>query len=561
MENRSQTNANYFSPRISLIFRILLFTTLFGLFAVSRGMGLNQPYHQDEYKWALIVNDTSSSTSAIPHPPLVSGIYHYGGLIVGYDHLRVFPVLGSFILLVALFFLTKKLYGRKPAIIISFLYVLNLYSTVASLQIDIDGVFLPLFSFLTLGGYLWLIESPPGARHWPITIFIGAVVLGILTKLSFFLAPITVGFHYLVTRFFTHKSKKVFSLVLPGTLVLNWGFLKYPSNFLGLSERSYSQLFFLSAKAFLLSSPSVILGLILGWKWRQKLFIWYLFIFFNILFYTVFFDFTHRTLDRYWMFLIVPGVIILGYALSILFSGLTCHSLNKKTVWLLCLLVVIVMGFSWFSFIGNKLVLPLQPKSDFVSAVANGDWSFLIPFTSGSGPLGFYLPADTLIWLWIVSMIGLGFILFSYRKSFQWVGLTIFIVAIFSYNSLGMVEYLTGRFFGSTTQVYRELVSTLNRDSKVSNVTTYNDIAAYELMKAGKYKGRFFNNLAPVTGDLKKFADKGYFMILNFPEINKKLAYWKYLQTCRLIKHYQNIKIEGMIFYCLGGDLNKFQSP
>ena len=45
------------------------------LFLVLRIPGLDNLYHQDEYKWPIIVNPALTEPGGIPHPPVGEFIY------------------------------------------------------------------------------------------------------------------------------------------------------------------------------------------------------------------------------------------------------------------------------------------------------------------------------------------------------------------------------------------------------------------------------------------------------------------------------------------------------
>jgi len=126
-----------------------------------RFVGLSQPYHQDEYKWAFIVDPAhNAGEAAIPHPPLAEWLYHLTGAHFGYDHLRLLPFFASFIFGILLFYIVRRVYGLRAASLALFFWAIDLYAVLASLQIDIDGVLLPIFTLCMLGGYeLWKTEK------------------------------------------------------------------------------------------------------------------------------------------------------------------------------------------------------------------------------------------------------------------------------------------------------------------------------------------------------------------------------------------------------------------
>ena len=78
---------------------IFIFVAVAALFLVLRLPGVHLPYHQDEYKWPIIVNPALTAPGGIPHPPVGEFIYKTAGEMIGYDNFRFVPLFFSFIIL------------------------------------------------------------------------------------------------------------------------------------------------------------------------------------------------------------------------------------------------------------------------------------------------------------------------------------------------------------------------------------------------------------------------------------------------------------------------------
>ena len=122
---------------------------------------VHNSYHQDEYKWAYIVNTTASSeVGRIPHPPLGEIIYRNSNNLLGNDNLRLVPLIFSFVNLFLLFYLAMMLFGRKVALWITLFFGISFYSVLASLMVDTDGD--DLTDFEEVAGWQIQLITPQG---------------------------------------------------------------------------------------------------------------------------------------------------------------------------------------------------------------------------------------------------------------------------------------------------------------------------------------------------------------------------------------------------------------
>jgi len=171
----------------------ILLTLIVVVFIWTRFLGLGDIYHQDEYRWASIADPFFGNLES-PHPPLTEYLYKATGKYLGFDYLRSVPIIFSFLNLLLLYFVVKRLTGKTAVGLIAVgLFTINIYSAIASLQIDIDGAILPFFVLLGFYSYLNLQEDTKSKKY--LTLFIISLVGGFLTKLSFVLFLGTLVLH------------------------------------------------------------------------------------------------------------------------------------------------------------------------------------------------------------------------------------------------------------------------------------------------------------------------------------------------------------------------------
>src|SRR3989344_7377390 len=140
------------SKRHKIIFLIIIST-----FLVTRFLGVDFVYHQDEHRWVQLADGTVQGEA--PHPPLTLILMKLTGTIVGFSNLRALSIFFSFINLWLIYLIVRKIFNKKVAIVATALFILNIYSIVAGLQVDMDGAILPFFILLSYYGYLGVLKG------------------------------------------------------------------------------------------------------------------------------------------------------------------------------------------------------------------------------------------------------------------------------------------------------------------------------------------------------------------------------------------------------------------
>lgn len=539
----------------------IIFTIIISIFLFTRFLGLDQIYHQDEYRWASIANPFFGDLSS-PHPPLPEYLYKFSGRVLGFDYLRVVPFMFSFLNLVLIYLVSLKISkNKKIALFAAGLFTINIYSLIANLQIDIDGALLPFFILLAYFAYLQILERKKTPK-WLI-VFGLAVAGGFLTKLSFLLFIGALVVDWLFNAYYS-KEKSSFKIILKKIWPWTVGFLtiavsfyyfyatrlgvviEYARHFqsLNFASRSYFDLVFKIFKSLVWLSPLLALPVFYGFFRKDilgKYRIWFVYLFLNLVFYLVLFDFSTLTVERYFMFLIIPSVLISAQVLA---DFLDQQRIGKNFY------ITAVSIFILISFIVLALphdVLPLNPKEAYTGRLRALDFKFLIPLTGGSGPSGFYFSAWFILLAWMVAGISLLGAVLSKKKSNLF--LAIFIVFGAGYNFIFSSEYLFGSIYGSVDKVAKKTIAYVNSEDTVEKVITYYDIGAYYLRLSGKYDGRFYT--APkrdYTPKIERY--RGRYMIVDFPAIDKNGRYWPLIARCSLLNKFHDKKIESYIFDC-----------
>lgn len=545
------------------------------LFIYIRFLVSGLMYHQDEYKWAMIVNGAFNLDLKSDHPPLIGILYKFTGEMVGYDNLRVLPIIVSLFCLALLYLLMYKFYGKREAIVSSILYTFSIYALIANTQIDIDGALLPFATLITFYSY-FSIQRDERIRFWS-PVFVGSVILGFMIKLSFIIVMGTILTDFLMRHklnwgFIRKALITVFSsLAFIVGVTLGFVFLfdinnplqfvKNVSHFgvFNFSERNYFQVLFLTVKSIIFASPFILLPLFLAFskRFRKDMSIWFLYLLYSIIFYYFIFDFSNRTIERYNMFVILPIVIIGGVFLA---ENLRSTILKKKELIVSCVIGLLAFAITLSLVPLDSKPLPLNPKSVYIDNITKLNFDFLLPLTGGSGPIGFYVSVYFVFVLFLICTLLLGLCLRVSNRRYALYMLVGFVSFALSYNLVLGREFITGSIYGNVDTVAKDVTSYTNSHPDIQQVITYYDIAGYELNSTGKYFKRFYTDPMFEKTNVTKFNSyAGYYMVVDFPEINKNSVYWKYLESCKRVFETRNKNISGYVFDCRDGNSNLFK--
>jgi hypothetical protein len=531
-------------------------------FLLSRG--IHQIYHQDEYRWVVLTYQPGGEKIDV-QPPMYLLLLKTAGRLFGTANLRILSALLALVNLFLIYLVSKKITGNKSiALLACFLFSFNAYSLIAGLQIDIDGALLPFFVLTAYYSYLKLADNK---KLWAPVLML-TLVGGFLSKISFVIFFCSLILDY----YFSHKEERDFKLkkiillasggvILFGILaalfylvdserflnVLSYARGRAFDNF-NFASRAYLDLIFKIMKSFVLLSPMLLLPVfytLFKSDLRKKYRFWLIYLFFSFLFYAVIFNFSTLTIEKYFTFMIVPSVIISAEVLYPFFADLRNRHIYKPIIFT----SIAVLAVTYIILSASHVTLPLNPKIAYFEHFRSFNLAFLIPFTGGSGPIGFYFSAEFIFYFWFfITMAFTGYYFWPKRQYFF---LTFAVIAGLIYIVLFTNEFLWGRLNGSVPNVARETVEYVNNNPRIGTeqVITYYDIAPYDLRLSGKYYSRFYT--APnrdYTEKVTKF--RGYYMIVNFPEIGDDNRYWKLIERCPVLKEFNDKKIRSYVFNC-----------
>ena len=528
---------------------ILIFSIIFKFYNIP------QIYHQDEYKWAQIVDPKYNLFDTLPHPPLSKWLYRITGEIFGYNNLRILPVLFSIGVVFLGYLIMRKLFNHISAQIYVILASTNLAFFIGALQIDIDGMMLPFFSLLTW--YIWL-KAVDANYNNLFKVLLGiSICLGFLTKLSFIIVPISFIMLYFISKLENVSTKNRMNLkflLIMTTLVFSFIALlifRYPNIFeyvtefgiLDFNSRSLSQVAYLTIKFLILLGPISFLASIEILKKNSNFLILKLFLINNVIFYYILFDFSHRTFDRYLLFATVPVIMFAALRLSKIYVD------RIDYIGILYLLVIFAVTFLLLLRIPAD-PMPLYPKEDFVKAVTGFHWKFLMPIFTGSGPIGFYLSFFFIAIIFLFCAL-LCAVLISFNNFQKFITSIVVIVSIL-YSIVGISEYTTGIKYGSASKVAKLMLSEISSDSSILEVKTYNDIGGWELGEAKKYQGRIYLNPEWAIEKNRNFKTfEGFVLVVNMPEIRNDNWFAKALrEKCTIQRETVDKLISGKLYKC-----------
>ena len=542
-------------------------TTLFILvllFLATRLGGAGLPLHQDEYKWPIVVNPANIG-STIPHPPLGQFIYRTAGSMIGFNtHFRFVPVFFGLLNLLLLYYLMRFLFGRKEALIASFIWIFSYFSVLASLMVDTDGEIMPFFFLLALIGY-FKIKKTTGKEKYKWLILLGlACILGFLVKVSFLLAIFAIIADFIWSKKNDISKKDILRYIvrlgfflglLTVLLVFSVKFfpffkleesISYWGRFLiDFSSRSWFQTVIQCIKALLYSSPFLVLVPLLDLKgifYKAKLFIFFLL--FSIVFYVILFDFSAGALDRYLQLLVLPLTVLTTLVIA---QIVRTKDRRTKEFFLFGLIIGLILILLQSL---PHYVPSLHPKSEWITRIASLKWNFVYPFSGGSGPLGFYVSFLVIGFSWIISLVAVVFAMIKpqYKKL-----VLIFLLPLgLVYNGLFVEEYLVGHWNGHAQFLLYPAVEYIKNNPDIDKIITFNDNGGHEIRGIGKYGRRLYID-PKFPGQIDYMnQNKAYYFVLDVPRIDQRSVYRKYFDTCKVLYTEVDKKMSATVYDCHG---------
>lgn len=547
---------------------IVVWVIIVGTFVTFRFYGLHLPYHQDEMTHVRGPGSLSEFNYGTPHPPLMEIFFMLNANIFSHENLRGMIIIFWAMNLILVFIAVKIRFGIRPAFWASGLYAISFYAMLGSFTMDADGAILPFFFLLSTIFLFGFQGTEKRSKKLIFGFFLGlAVILGVFTKLSF-----TIVIGVLILEFLiANKSKlslemleKLFAgLIISGLLLAlalmnadkiytSFNFydnINHAKSYFSFFNRSFLQVFIETVKAIFYASPLLFLPILfLDRKRRHELRFLFLYLIVGIFFFYVAFDFSRMALDKYLAFIIAPLSIICGVALSDAFRRLW-QTFNPKAYLpavLFCLGIIALLFSLQFL---NHEVAPLYPKEAWLGKAMSLNWTFLFPFTGGSGPAGFYVSILFIALAWILSVFST--ILAWRHKRLGFIFLVLLVGIGLSYNSVFAEELIFGKINGSLPRLLRDSIEFISQHPEIPEVITYNNIGQDDLKKIGKFRRRLYaipKNEVEHSKTLNDF--RGHYLVIDIPKINSQSMYMKYFFSCTVVFEEWSQKISSRIYYC-----------
>ncbi|OHB25312.1 MAG: hypothetical protein A2542_01750 [Parcubacteria group bacterium RIFOXYD2_FULL_52_8] len=538
------------------------------VFLLVRLPGLHQPYHQDEYKLAFIVEEGSAKVGGITHPPLNELTYRAADRLFGNDNLRFVPLIFSLINAILLFFFVRWRYGLRAAYWALTFFAVAYYSVLSSVMADIDGAVLPFIFLCAAFVYYRAVESASlrSAAPWVVG-FVALVAAGFLMKLSFVVTLGAFVFDYAIMRrrSFTLRQGGLFLLGCAAIALLCIGVIllvqylvpafnitrsaTYWKNFIRFADRNYFQTLIQLVKALLYVSPLLLLPLALMRRedWA-RLRLYFCFLGTGLVFYLVLFDFSSGALDRYLQFMVVPLAVIGGALLArVDFTEVLRRPAN------IVLGLILPATLLFMVQLLPHAVPPLHPKTEWITRLLALKWNFLFPFSGGSGPLGFYV---SFLLIALAFLLGLALAIWLWRRSrvTPWAVAGMLALGL-TYNLAFIGEYQLGLVNGHSATLLPHALAYIREANDIPTVITYNDIGTYELTHMGKHKQRLY--VAPMfeEGNRETLRDYyGDYLVLDIPRLNPEGFQAKFFATCAVKYEDRSRAITARVYDCRNGD-------
>ncbi|MSU73669.1 hypothetical protein EXS56_00855 [Candidatus Kaiserbacteria bacterium] len=544
---------------------LIAIAVLLLVFVAIRLPGLSLPYHQDEWKNAEMVR-THMVGGLSAHPPLMELIYRWSGEIAGADNLRLMPLVFGVASAWLLYAVVRRRAGVAAALYATGLYAVSAYAVLASLMLDMDGTILPAFFLAAVYAYDRYRDSASvrSSYGWLLVLAL-ALVVGFLTKLSFVLVLGALILDYLfevrhrLTRgLLIRAGLGAIGCMGVGVIAIAGAHLFIPSfdvsqtivhalSYVRFEGRGYLQILIQAVKALFYLSPLLLVPLVLMSKdsfTKNRIFVVYLAL--GAFFYLVLFDFSQGALDKYLMYTIVPLAALVGTIFAGATRGLTMRTLVPGSLLGAgCAALLIALNFL------SPSVMPLYPKTEWLSAIAAGNWNILMPFTGGNGPIGFYVS-------FLVITAGFGIsavlaLLARYTHMRKMLVVALIVVGV-TFNGIFIEEYLWGRINGSAPEVLQASLAYI-KNADVKSIITHADTGAYELQGMRKYSGRFYAVPGYEEGHRALFAKHtGQYLVVDVPLLNEGGFYRRFFSTCTPVFTASSGVIRAYVYDCAGSD-------
>ncbi len=528
------------------------------LAAIIRVLGLSSALFDDEGAWGFAIETIRKGnmhyTPHIPHPPLAILSYSTISMIFGSVTtviLRLTPLLFGLTTIYITYLIANEIYGRRIALLSSFILAISFYHVWASLQVDVDGSLLTLLITVCIYSYhkfsktdddKWLIASglwlglamlAKYSAIWLLLILllyeifyskqdVKSIVFITLIGAAFFslfpLAAFLINKPYIFIETLGHGSKNVslFGMFSP----------------FGLTFSILQNVMFLFQYATPLLPICSFLALYNRKKEENLLFLWAAV---YLLFYT--FMFKRPIIPRYLMVIIPPMGILTAKVISDIFNEFNKSDMLRLAFATIISMVVIVIPTAFLIINSNYI-------SVFKSVIE------ILPFWyGGTGGPPFFIYTYSFLFVSILSLWLFMFILvFIKSKERVRYAMLILISLSLAFNIVILHESLSPVMGPDYSDTVFRLVDFYRENNMLSPLFSVNEEIPFYLEL-----NNYYDLEAPNTrANIERIGGTVLFLNVPFRYVEFKEAFKK----CNHIKTFHSNSYEaGFVFICKSNSL------
>jgi hypothetical protein len=551
--------------KIFLDKKVLLLIVI-GLLVFGLRLGnLNESIYDDEFNhaYSLTVMDSLGYNhdyySAVPFNLLYKPFIKFFGLTT--NVFRFIPWLFGILNTVLVYLFARRLFNKNVAFFATLLMLFSFYSTLASLQFDVEGslvMFSVLLLFFSLTEY-YHTKFRKQKTFWQILAGIG-LGLAIISKYNAVYLVLIIVIYAFFKRKWDIKQviKDLFLICLSGFMlfVLYWvvGMLSDPNwiNFLwvvGFDRYHNSGLYALAPLMYLLWATPLLIGfyVIAFFRKSKELLLFLLWITIPLLFYTLILPF--GAMDRYFM-MTIPALAILG--------GYFIEKVSLRKIHIIFGIVILFVFTSILFILNSKIIINLaRIPSLYLEQLKNLNLDFLFVYTSSSGPT-FGVNFLVIALSFFCAFLCLLLYLFYAKKPIGKYFFTLFLVISLSFNIFLVTEYL---YHPTSVDVSEEKLKMIDfiieKGLERPYYSTDSGLLWYFDNDRWGNKGNALvvpdNEIGADISYVKSYLieNGGTLMIVNWPPLPEKSPVKELIGYCELEKEFYNKNyLVGEVYIC-----------
>ena len=464
----------------------------------------------------------------------------------------------SILTLLLIYDLAKRMFGKKAALVSAFLYATSAYAIFNSMLVDSEGAHITFF--ITLAIYFFYRFVHEGKTKWFVLCALGVGLSVLVKQTGFILLPIFFFYEWYVKKDFLKTTKHVALLGVVGAVFFSayflLSFIAQDTAFKLGTQHTFLRLTqpFINLKlsliqhflAFIWLGPlflAFIYFAVRDWKKHFLPSLWAVFVFFVFVF--VYLDAT-KPIDRYFGILVPPLCMIGG-------SWIAEQKFIKEKKALIWAFVISMILFLALNNLPGEY-LPFYPKEEYINRALDFDFSFMMPISGGSGPIGFFLHAVFVVGGF--ALAGILFVASQIRKKNKKL-LLAFLGCAFAFNIIVMSEHLWSVSNPDIDAITKDAIDFARQNELKQPLFAFRNPAFryyLEDIYGGPYKNMTI--LDYYVFDRENIAEmienqKPTVLIVDFPMINRESDFWKAIEKCELLQTFEDKGLKaGYVFDC-----------